>query len=166
MTAVFSVYMKIEDRHLLLKGARLRRRPLQWFGGSPIRDEVEDAVDGIAAGQGDEGEDAVGAVFADGFDEEADGAEQREGGGPGIAPGAVGAGHAGFAKAEKEHRDEGEEIVGDEEEGEHGDDALETEHGEGHADEGAEEKAESGRAALVDAGDAAEEQGVAAHGVD
>src|SRR5208337_4194053 len=101
MTAVFSVYMKIEDRHLLLKGARLRRRPLQWFGGSPIRDEFEDAVDGIAAGQGGEGEDAVGAVFADGFDEEADGAEEREGGGPRIAPGAVGARHAGFAKAEK-----------------------------------------------------------------
>jgi hypothetical protein len=42
-----------------LKGARLspsrlrvKRRPLQWFGGSPIRDEFEDAVDGIAAGQG------------------------------------------------------------------------------------------------------------------
>ena len=171
MTAVFFGHLK-GKRHMLQTGARLplrpasRRRPLGGVGGSSTRNHFQDAIDGIAAGQGDQDEDAVGAVFADGFDEEADGAEEREGGGPGIAPGAIGSGHFGIAEAKKKHRDEGEQVVGDEEEGEHGDDALEAENGEGHADEGAEEKAEGGRATLVDARDAAEEEAVAAHGVD
>ena len=94
------------------------------------RPKFQDAVDGIAAGQGDEGEDAIGAVFADGFDQEADGAKESEGGGPGIAPGAIRARHIGLAAAKKEERDEGEQVVGNEEEGEHGNDALETKNGE------------------------------------
>jgi hypothetical protein len=41
---------------------------LRWFGGLATGDCFEDAEDGIAAGEGDEGEEAVGTVFADGFD--------------------------------------------------------------------------------------------------
>jgi len=85
-----------------------RRRPLRGFAAG---DCLQDAEDGIAAGEGDEGEETVGAVFADGFDEEGDGAEEGQGGGPGIAPGAVGTRSVGIADAEEEEGDEREHVV-------------------------------------------------------
>src|SRR5207245_2530109 len=97
---------------------------------------------------------------------EGDGAEEGEGGGPGIAPGAVGARGVGIADAEEEEGDEREHVVGDEEEGQHGDDAFEFADGEDDADEGAEEQGDGGSAAFVHACDLMEEQAVAAHRVD
>src|ERR1700756_1143333 len=117
---------------------RGRDRLLSGFGGGAAGDELQDAIDGVAAAEGDESEEAVGAIFADGFHEEADGAKEREGGGPGIAPGTVGARERRFVHAKEKQGNKREEIVGDEEEGEHGDDAFETEDGKSEPDDGAE----------------------------
>jgi hypothetical protein len=145
---------------------RQAARGLDGFGGGAAGDEFQDTVDGVAAGESDESEEAVGAIFAHGFDEEADGAKEREGGGPGIAPGVVGAREGRFVHAKEKQGNKREQIVGDEEEGEHGDDAFETEDGKSEADQGAEKQADGGRPALVDARDGTEEEAVAAHGVD
>ncbi len=47
---------------------------LHGFGRSAAGDEFQEAEGGIAAGQSDQGEIAVGGVFTNGFDQEADGA--------------------------------------------------------------------------------------------
>jgi len=71
----------------------------------------------------------------------------------------------GVAGAQEEEGDEGEHVIGDEEEGEHGDDPFEFADGEDNADERAEEEGRGGRAALVDARELMEEEAIAAHGV-
>src|SRR5258708_355276 len=83
-----------------------------------------------------------------------------------MAPGGGGAFGGGTASAGGEEGDEGGHVVGDEEEGEHGDDAFESADGENDADERAEKKRNCGRAALVDARNLVEKEAIAAHGID
>ena len=91
---------------------------------------------------------------------------EGDAGGPRIAPGAIGARHLRFFSAQNEERGVGEGVVGDEEEGEHGDDAFEGAEDEEDADDGAEEQGQLRSAAFVDARDGAEEETVVAHGVE